>query len=376
MAGQKTPMGGGSGRYGDRATTGFILLIAAALCMAHFTIGCTKKKETAKTEKVSNVKVWEVEKRSVRPFIDTIGSLNPNDEVVISSEVDGILKDIRVDEGTPVAKGMVLARVDDTDYRLAAATAEAVVRQAEANLANLTTERKRKEALFKEELVTSQQFDDVSTRLTVATRDLDRAKFALSLSKERVGKSTICSPLQGIVKERKVTAGDFIRAGMPILTIIQIIPLKLSFTITEKDVGSLKTGQDVAFTVDPFPGREFIGRLNIIYPNLDERTRSLKAEALVQNPTLELKPGFFARVKVFTSLPKDAVVIPATSILYEGTRVKVFLREGSLARERSIKVGGKYGDMVEVLDGLKGAETLIVVGQNNLTDGVRINVVK
>jgi len=375
MAGQKTPARGPR-RCGDRAGTGFILFIAAALYLAFLSTGCAKKEDTVKAEKVSSVKVWPVEKKTVRPSIDTIGSLMPNEEVIISSEVDGILKDIRVDEGTPVEKGTVLARVDDTDYRLAVDTAEAVLRQAEANFMNLTAEKKRKEALFKEELVTSQQFDDVSTRLTVAARELDRAKFALSLSKDRLGKSTISSPIKGIVKERKVTAGDFIRAGMPILTIVQIDPLKLSFTITEKDVGALKVGQDVVFMVDPYPGREFNGSLSIIYPSLDERTRSLKAEALVGNPSLELKPGFFARVKVYTSKPKEAIVIPATSVLYEGTTVRVFLGDGKTARERPIKIGEKYGDMIEVTEGLFGGESLIVVGQNNLTDGVRINVVK
>lgn len=376
MAGQKTPVKRVPRRCGDRARTGVILFIAAALCFAYFGLGCAKKKEEAKAEKVSNVKVWPVEKKTVRPSIDTVGSLNANEEVIISSEVDGILRDIRVDEGTQVAEGTVLAKVDDTDYRLAADTAEAAVNQAEANLANLTTEKKRKEALFKEGLVTSQQFDDVSTRLIVAARELDRAKFARSLSKERLGKSTIRSPMKGIVKERRVTAGDFVRAGMPILTIVQIDPLKLSFTITEKDVGAIRTGQDVTFTVDPFPNREFKGTLNIIYPNLDERTRSLRAEAIVRNPFLELKPGFFARVKVYTSEPKEAFVIPITSILYEGTAVRIFLQNKNIARERSIKIGEKYGDMVEVIEGLYGGESLIVVGQNNLTDGVKINVVK
>ncbi len=376
MAGQKTPARGGPGRYGDRARAVLILFIAAGLCLTCLGAGCSKKKEQLKAEKVSNVKVRRVEKKTVRPSIDTIGSLSPNEEVIISSEVDGILKDIRVDEGTPVERGTVLARVNETDYRLAADTAEAVLRQAEANLANLTAEKKRKEALFKEELVTSQQFDDVSTRLTVAARELDRARFAHSLAKDRLGKSTISSPIKGIVKERKVTAGDFVRAGMPLLTIVQIDPLKLSFTITEKDVGAIKTGQDVVFMVDPYPNREFNGSLSIIYPNLDERTRSLRAEALVGNPSLELKPGFFARVKVYTSKPKEAIVIPATSILYEGTTVRVFIQDKNTARERPIRIGEKYGDMVEVTQGLYGNESLIVVGQNNLADGVRINVVK
>ncbi len=376
MAGQRKPCGSSPIKYGERTDNGVTRLIVLVLCFMVLIPGCTKKQEKVKADKISNVKVWVTEKRSVRPYLDTIGSLLPNEEVIISSEVDGILKNIRVDEGTPVAKGMVLALVNDTDYRLGAANASAALKQAEANLANLKIEFKRKEALFKEELVTMQQFDDVSTRLTVAGQELDRAKVALSLTREKLGKATIASPIKGIVQEKKVTSGDFIRGGMPILTIVQIDPLKLSLTITEKDVGAIKTGQDVIFTVDSFPDREFNGKLSVIYPSLDERTRSLKAEATVTNPSLELKPGFFAKVKVYTGSARQAVVIPATSILYEGTRVRVFLQEGGIARERFLKIGDKYEDMVEVLEGLTGGESLIVVGQNNLSDGVKINVVK
>ena len=103
---------------------------------------------------------------------------------------------------------------------------------------------------------------------------------------------------------------------------------------------------------------------------------ALKVEAVVPNGSFELKPGFFARVKIFTGSSKQAVVVPATSMLYEGTRVKVFLQEGALAQERAVKLGAKYGEMVEVLEGLSGGEKLVVVGQNNLTAGMKINVVK
>lgn len=376
MAGQIKPCKSGPVKHGQTAGNSITLLIVVVLCLLALIPGCKKKQEKVRNEKISNVKVWVTEKRSVRPYLETIGSLLPNEEVIISSEVDGILKNIPVDEGTTVAKGMVLASVSDTDYRLGAANAEAALKQAEANLANLEIEFKRKEALFKEELVTMQQFDDVSTRLTIAGRELDRAKVALSLSREKLGKTIIASPIKGVVKERKVTSGDFIRAGMPILAIVQIDPLKLSFTITEKDVGAIKTGQDIDFSVDSFPGRKFDGKLSVVYPSLDERTRSLKAEATVKNPVLELKPGFFAKVRIYTGASRQAVVIPATSILYEGARVRVFLQQGDTAREKFLKIGDKYGDMVEVLEGLAGGENLIVVGQNNLSDGLKVTVVK
>ncbi|MRR36448.1 efflux RND transporter periplasmic adaptor subunit [bacterium] len=376
MAGQRMHGLKGRPHHGMTPGTGVIILLVAALCAASIGFGCGKKKDAASTEKITNVKIWIAEKRSVRPYIETIGSLNPDEEVVISSEVDGILKDIRVDEGSPAAKGTMLARIDDTDYRLGKENAEASLRQAEANLANLRVEHARKEALLKEELVTKQQFDDISTRLSIAVQDLDRAKVALSLARQRLGKTAISSPIKGVVKEKKVAAGDFVRAGMPLLSIVGMDPLKLSFTVTEKDVGRLKTGQDVTFSVDTFPGREFYGKLTSIYPSLDERTRSLRAEALVENPGTELKPGFFAKVRVFTGASRQSVVIPLTSVLYEGTSIRVFLKDKDKAKARFLKLGNKYGDMVEVLDGLQGGESLIVVGQNNLTEGVKINVVK
>ncbi|HNY64657.1 MAG TPA: efflux RND transporter periplasmic adaptor subunit [Deltaproteobacteria bacterium] len=372
MAGHMKPREGSPAWSGLRAGTGIILLAAAVLLLS----ACGKKEEGLKTEKISNVKVWTVEKRSVRPYIETIGNLGANEQVTVSSEVDGILREVLVDEGTPVTRGMVLARVDETDYRLAVDTAEAALRQAEAALKNVTVEFGRKEALLKEELVTQQQFDDVSTRKTVATHDLNRARAALSLAQERLRKTVVTSPMVGVVKEKKASAGDFVRTSSPLMAIVQVDPLKLTFTIPEKDVASLKTGQEVTFTVDPFPGRQFSGRVSAINPSLDERTRSLQAEAVVGNAAFELKPGFFARVKIYTGSLKEAVVVPATSILYEGTRVKAFVQEGNTARERTLTIGGKYGEFVEVTEGVSVGEKLIVVGQNNLTNGVKINVVK
>lgn len=351
-------------------------LIAVLICVTALGLGCQKKAAPTKAEKMSNVKVWTIAQQSVQPYVEAIGSLKPNDEVIISPEVDGILKALRVDEGSAVTAGMVLAEVKDTDYRLAVDQAQAALRQAEASLANTKLEYQRKEALLKEDLVTKQQFDDVSTRLTIATQDLDRAKAGLSLTRERLGKTIIRSPLTGVVRQKMVTAGDFVRASAPILAIIQNDPLKLNFSVSEKDIGALKPGQDVVFTVDSFPSRAFTGKLNILYPSLDERSRTLQVEALVPNADRLLRPGLFARVKVYIAAPRQAVVVPITAILYEGTRIRAFVLEGDKARERSLKVGDKYGEVLEVQDGVRAGEQLIVVGQNQLVDGTKVHVVR
>lgn len=349
-----------------------VMLLSASLCLS----GCAQKKEQSKAEKVINIKVITTQKQTVRPYIEATGNLQPWDEAIISSEVDGILKEIPVEEGFPVTKGSVLAKINDIDYRLAVQTAEAALGQARANLANAKLVFDRTDALYRSSGVSKQEFDNASTRLDVANQDYERAKAALDLARERLSRVVIRSPLNGWVKLKGVTTGMFAKTGNPLMSLIQIDPLFCTFNVTDKDIKSLKLHQDVAFTVDAYPGREFKGRVEIIYPNVDEHSRMLKVEALIPNTSQELKPGLFARVKVYTGPPKETLLIPITSILYEGTKARVYLNENGKARERYLKLGSKYGEMIEILQGLQAAEQLVVVGQNMLTDGVNVRVVK
>ncbi len=351
-----------------------VLLVALALATGPVA-GC-KKKEAQEVEKVINVRTVTVEKKSLRPSVEAVGTLKPSQEVVISPEVDGIIRRLYVEEGSAVAKGMVLAEINETDYRLDLERAEAALRQAEATLVNVKVEFSRKESLYKEQLVTQQQFDDITTRVTLAAGDADRARAALSLARERYARSRVRSPLAGAVREKRVTAGDFVRTGTPMLWIVQANPVKLSFSVPERDVGSLKVGQEVEFRVDSYPDKTFTGRLTSIYPSLDEKTRTLQADALIPNPRGLLKPGLFARVTLYTGPARDTVVIPITSILYENTLKKVYRVEGDRAREVKIQIGAKYGESMAVLEGLQGGEQLVTVGQNSLADGVKVNVAR
>lgn len=353
----------------------FVILTVLTLSLL-FLASCKKKEVKAPAEKAVNVRVQPAEKKSLRPFIETIGTLNSNEEVIVSAEVDGILKNANVDNGTAVSKGMLLAVIDDTDYSLEAKRAEAALRQTQATVENTNLEFGRKQSLYKEQLVTQQQFDDVSTRLSLSESDMERAKAALSLAKQKLSKARIYSPLSGYIKEKKVSAGDYVRNGTNMFAIVQNNPLKLNFTVTERDVGRLKKGQDVVFTADAFPDRQFKGKVNIIYPNLEEKTRTLQVEALVPNPEGLLKPGFFARVTLYTGPERNTVVAPITALLYDSSNTKIFVVEGNRAKEREVKIGRKYGEFMEIAEGLKEKEIVVTVGQNNLMEGVLVNVAR
>ncbi|MBE0557210.1 MAG: biotin/lipoyl-binding protein, partial [Proteobacteria bacterium] len=147
---------------------GFVMPVLLLCLFIAATSGCKKQEQKAVKERAVNVRVWTAENRHLRPFVGSIGTLNPYETVNVSSGLDGILKTIHVEEGSSVTPGQVIAEIKETDYRLTLEQATAIVKQAEAALANAKQEHLRKEALYREELVTKQQFDDVVARLAVA----------------------------------------------------------------------------------------------------------------------------------------------------------------------------------------------------------------
>ena len=367
------PGAGRSGRPGNRAARIFlVLLIGAGISWG---IGCQKQEKKTVKENAVNVRVMASEIRQLRSFVDSIGTLNPYDTVTVSSELDGVLQSIRVEEGSPVSRGRLVAEIKDTDYRLAVDQAEAILKQAEAAYANVRSEHERKEALYREELVTRQQFDDIVARLAQAQGDVERAKVGLALAREKITKTKIYAPMTGSVREKRVTQGDYIRNGTFLISIIRTDLLKLIFSVNEKEVGSVREGQDVLFVVDAYPGREFRGRVKTIHPGLDEKTRSLPVEALVENGDGRLKPGLFCRVTLYTGPPRDTVVVPINALLYDGTSTKLFVVEGDRAKERNVRIGRKYGEFMEIVEGLKAKEKVVTVGQNSLMEGALVHVV-
>ena len=256
--------------------------------------GC-QKKEPEPPERIFNVETAAAQKRPLRPFIEATGTLYPYEEVTVSAEIEGLVRAVKAEEGMVVARGALLAAIDDTEFNHEVIRALAAVKQTEATLANTRLEFQRKEALYKEELVTRQQYDDVSTRLVLSEAEVERAKAALSIARQKLAKTKVHAPLSAAVREKRVSVGDFVRNGTPLFILIQPDPIKLKFSVPERETGRLALGQDVLFTVESFPGREFEGKVSVIYPSIEEKTRTLMVEALVPNTGKGLKPGLFAK---------------------------------------------------------------------------------
>ena len=361
-----------SGKRIARPLPLILIVLIAGLTL----IACDQEKKVERERSV-NVKITPAVKKQVQPYLETTGTLKAHEEVTVSSEVDGIVRKIMVEEGSLVEVGTLLAAINDIDYTLERKRSEAMLRQAQASLANAKAEFKRKDTLYNEELITRQQFDDVSTRLALAEAELERAKATLETSKQKLSRTKVYSPMAGAVKEKKVSAGDYVRNGTPLFQLIKVNLLKLDFTISEKDAAAIKIGQEVVFRVDSYAGKDFKGRVSLLYPNMEEKTRTLQAEALVSNKDRALKPGFFAKVLIYTTKPLDAVLIPSTALIYDSAVVRIFVVDAeNKAQERIVKLGGKYGEYSEITEGLQDKEQVVIVGQNNLSEGVKVNVAR
>ncbi len=361
------------------------------------------KSEPAAAIQVSTAPVVE---RSTNRGVEVVGSLEAQDQVTVSSQGSGNLESISVDLGSPVSRGQVIARIDQRELKLKRDQAEAALHQAEAKLgitrdgkidpqkqpdvrqAVAALERARYDLtaakkLFDAGTISNQQYDVYQKTVDQAearyqaslenVRNLEgiieEKRAALDLTKKQLADSDIISPLSGVVKEKTASRGEYLQPGKPVVTIVQINPLRLRLEVPETFAASIAKGQVVTLKVDSFPDREFKGVIKRINPSMDEKSRSLMAEAEVANPNALLRPGMFARSQIVSNSKTMALMVPEKAVVSLAGVTKIFILEGSVAVERIVKLGARDGSLVEILEGVKAGERVITSNAEQLHDG-------
>ncbi len=394
--------------FADRLTT-FALLLAL-LCSS----ACSgnKQETTAKADNKTSepvaieVATTPVVERNTRRGIEVVGSFEADDEVTISSQASGILDTVTVDVGTTVRKGQIIARLDQRELKLKVEQAEATLQQAEARLglrrgekfdpnrqpevrqAKSAMERARydwnaAQTLVENGDISKQQYDvyqrafeQAEARYQTALENvrnleavLEEKRASLALSKKLLGDADILSPISGVVKEKLASTGEYLQPGKPVATIVKINPLRLHMEVPESFAGLIRSGMAVAVQVDAFADRELTGKIRRINPSLDEKNRSLIAEAEVANATGSLRPGMFARAQIVADAESIALMIPEKAVLSIAGVNKVFVMQDGRASERAVKLGRRDGTLIEIIEGVKVGERVITSHMEKLQDG-------
>jgi membrane fusion protein (multidrug efflux system) len=310
----------------------------------------------------------------VRTEVEAPGTFVPFDETTVSAEGAGPILEIRVDEGDRVAKGQVLVVQDTAKAALAVQQAEAMLAQARANYARAKADLERKRQLLEDRTIPPNQFDSFKAQHDAAAAAVEAAESALALARRQLQDLTVVAPYAGVVKERKVAVGTYARPGDGLLVIMRVDPIKLQFELPEKYAARVRVGLDVQATIAALPGRVFTGRVRTVSPALAVQSRAVKVEATVPNGRYELKPGFFATVRVpLASLP-GSVAIPQRALVRREGMDHVFVVRGDRVALARVETGAETADRVEVVTGLTEADAVVVEGVETLRPGDRVKV--
>lgn len=260
-----------------------------------------------------------------------------------------------------MSKGDTLFTFDDGKLKAFRDQAQAAFRLAQSN-------RSRAEELLANETISQQEYDQADA--TFAS-----AEASLAAAEDNLADANIVAPFDGVMSARTVSAGQFVARGQVLASLVQVDPMDVVFDVPGRFVAGIRQGDKVQFTTPAWPDTSFDADVVYLAPRLDEQTRTLNGKARLKNPEGLLRPGMFGQVELRVGDSLQAVVIPSASVNLsaDGARVVVMGDDGR-AVFRSVSLGRRQQDWIEVKDGLDAGEILVVEGHQKMGPGTRIQI--
>ena len=315
----------------------------------------------SKNNKKTNVRLKEIEPGSLKIQTTYVGSLLPNQRVLMRSQIDGVIEGINFEEGDEITKEKRLIDISTKELQL-----KLKIAIADSNLADINI--KRDEKLASSNLISSSQLDQTRTRAESARLNKELARISLK-------KSLISSPLDGTVKTRHVKVGEFVRKGDKLVEILDLSRVIVKVNIPELEVLEVKIGQKVEIALYIMEEIIFSGEVKNIGLEADSNNRTFPVEIHVSNSERMLRPGMLARATFTKSIDDEQIVIPRHTILEKERGRVVYVFDKGKVFQRDIQPGLSQKDQVQVIKGLKKGEMIVVEGHNKLSDGEEVNVV-
>jgi membrane fusion protein (multidrug efflux system) len=292
--------------------------------------------------------------------ITAVGSLRSDESVTLRPEVAGRINAIQFREGERVAKGAPLVKLDPS-------IAEAELKQARANLVWAKQKHARALDLETKGFISSQAKDEAENNLKVA-------EAALALTEAKLAKLTIAAPFSGIIGLRSVSIGDYVKEGADMVNLEAIDPLKVDFRVPEIYLTQLSVGQTLQLTLDAIPGKTYEAKVFAINPLIDAAGRAVVIRAQVRNQDTALRPGMFARVRLFTRDLQEALVVPEQAIVPLGDEWFVYRVVDGKAQRARIDIGQRRDGKAEIVKGLQDGDIVVTAGQLKLREGVPVQI--
>jgi len=201
---------------------------------------------------------------------------------------------------------------------------------------------------------------------------LQDRRAAYQLAQKKLNDAIIRAPIAGAVAERLVQPGEFIKEDTPVITLVQMDPLKVITAAQEKFAGVIQPGMPIQFRVESYPNDMFRGRIVSVSPAVDQSTRTFTVEAELPNPDHRLKPGFFAKGAILTHMDANVIAAPEDAVSTLAGVSTVYVIENGTIRPQNVTVGVHQDNLIEIVEGLHGSETVATSNLNQLSAGVTI----
>lgn len=393
-------------------------LLGSLLGMVLLSAGCggsgpsTKATAAAGPAEARDVAVTPATEERLQRVVAVTGTLAAQDQVSLGFKVPGRIETLDVDLGSRVQTGQTLARLLPVDFELRVQQAEsglkqararlglspdgpeetvdpegtAIVRQAKAVLDDAKLTYDRLATFVQRGISAKSELDAADAALKVAdSRHQDaleevrnrqavlaQRKSELALARQDLTDTRLVAPFSGMIRDRQASLGQFVAAGVPIVTLVRMHPLRLQADVPERDAMEVRVGQSVQVHLEGDPD-VYTGRIVRVSPAIDESSRSLRVEAEVANEAAKIRPGSFATAEIIVAASVPAVVVPASAIVtFAGVDKVLTIVDGKVA-ERRVTIGRREGGRVEIVNGLAAGDA-VIREPGNLVDGEAVRI--
>ena len=317
-------------------------------------------------EAVTSIKILE----EVWPeTLSAVGNLEASVGATLSAEVAGTVSAIHFESGSDVAAGQTLVELDT-------AVEEANLKAQDARLEWARSKLLRAKNLRNSNTVSQDALDDAQSEFNQATAQAEAVR-------AQIKRMNIVAPFAGRAGIRIVNIGDHVESGTKVVPLFALDPIFLNFTLPQKFVSDVQPKDKVEMLIDAFQGRNFVGEVRAIDPQIDLQTRSLKVQASFPNVDGSLRPGMFAKLALFLGSNKTLFSLPLSSINFAPYGDSVYVietikdpvgKEYLGVRQQVVKLGERRGDRVQIVEGLKSGEEVVTTGVFKLRPGAAVLV--
>ena len=347
---------------------GLIALTAITLLAS-----CSEKQQTSFTKA-------RVERSNIQNSITATGTIEPVTSVTVGTQVSGIVAKLYVDYNSEVKKGQVIAELDKTNLISELNTAKANLSSAQSTLNYEQANHQRYQTLYEKGLVSADEYESARLQYLKAKDQVTTATQSVQKAQTNLGYATITSPIDGVVLSKSVEEGQTVAASFSTPELFSIAQdltnMRVIADIDEADIGGVKEGQRVTFTVDAFPDDLFEGQVTQVRQQATTESNVVTYEVVISAPNndLKLKPGLTANVTIYTLEKNDVLVVPSKALrfmpnealLSEGQTIedveaaqKVWTMEGKIFKAHAVETGTTNGILTEIVSGVsEGTEVL------------------